>query len=357
MITYDGWDREYAEHKAQYLNLFDAFMSQAVYENAEFFEKTLASKVGRQFAVSVGSATDALYFSLLAHNIGPADEDLVTNFSWISSASCITMAGATPVFCDIDLDSYHISLASIKKMYSSRTKAIIYTPLFGNMTDVSSILEFCADKGIVFIEDSAQAIGSSLNGTLAGSIGDCSVFSFNTNKVVAGINGGGIFVTNNPEKADLVRKIRRHGKVTDFEMLGFNSRLYTFNAQIIDLRLQHASSTQNKRQCIAAKYEAALNEFPVYTQKMLPGLNHNYHKYVVRFTSKASRDAVKDRLRLSVHYDTPLSSNSMYNNIDHRKDECINSEIAASTVLSLPIHAWLTDEETTSIIQHIKDVL
>jgi perosamine synthetase len=357
MITYDGWDREYKENQEQYLKLFDSFMNQTNYENAEFFEKSFAERIGRKYAVSVASATDALHFALLAYKIGVGDEVLVTNFSWISSASCISMTGATPVFCDIDIDSYHMSLESIKRMYSKKTKALIYTPLFGNMTDTSEILNFCKEKGIAFIEDSAQALGSSLNGVLAGTIGDSSVFSFNTNKVVAGINGGGILVTDDSEIAEQVCKIRRHGKSTDFSALGFNSRTYVLNAKIINFRLERAEETRVKREKIAQQYNLAFLNLPIITPTSVPGLVHNYHKYVIRFTDTKTRLRVKDQLTASIHYETPLSKNSMYTNIFHRRDNCVNSNIASSTVLSLPVHAWLTDVEVTSIINIVKETI
>ena len=356
MISYDRWDREYQENKQSYLDVFDRFMSLNNYENSEQFEKDLAEIVGRKHVVGVASATDALYFSLLAYNIGPGDEVLVTDFSWISSASCISMAGATPVFCDIDLDSYHISLSSIKRMYSEKTKAIIYTHLFGNMTDTRPILEWCKSKGIIFIEDAAQSLGSSLHGICAGTIGDCSSFSFNTNKVIAGINGGGVFMTDDSSKADLVRKIRRHGRTLDFEMLGYNSRIYTLNANIIKLRLQNKASTQQIRQKIANRYTTAFKNLPVYTQPMITGLNHNYHKYVIRFDHVEIRNQAKEKLNAAVHYEKPISSNSMYQAISHRRDTCENSKLAADTVLSLPVHAWLTDQEINNIIESVQDL-
>ena len=124
MTAYDGWDREYQENKQDYLDVFDRFMSQMNYENNEAWEESFAERVGRKYCVSVASATDALHFTLLAHGIGAGDEVLVTDFSWISSSACASMVGAVPVFCDIDLDSYHISLDSIKRMYSDKVKAI-----------------------------------------------------------------------------------------------------------------------------------------------------------------------------------------------------------------------------------------
>lgn len=350
MISYDGWDREYQSNKQEYLELFDKFMSQLNYENNEQFEKKFAERVGRRYAISVANATDALHFSLLGHNIGFGDEVLVTDFSWISSASCVSMTGAIPVFCDIDLDSYHMNIDSIRKMYSPKVKALIYPHLFGNMTDTSEIQNFCREKGIIFIEDAAQSLGSSLNGVCAGTIGDCSVYSFNSNKVVAGINGGGVLLTDNDTVANRVKLIRKHGKDQDFKVLGFNSRMYVLNTQIIELRLKNSEKTQKIRQQIASKYNDAFSDLPIVTQRMTAGLNHNYHKYVVRFMDINSRNHIKNLLKCSVHYETPLCMNRMYDALAYRKDKCSNSLLASKTVLSLPIHAWMTDEEINNII-------
>ena len=354
MIGYDGWDREYQENKEAYLEIFDRFMRQSNYENNEEFERSFAERVGRKYCVSVASATDALHFTLLAHNVGSGDEVLVTDFSWISSSACASMVGATPVFCDIDLETYHMSLDSIKRMYSDKVKAIVYPHLFGNMTDTTELQQFCQDKGILFIEDAAQSFGSSLNGVKAGSIGDCSIYSFNTNKVIAGINGGGIVLTDNEDIARRIKMIRRHGKDKDFSMLGYNSRMYVLNAEIINLRLRHAEHNQARRQEIARTYNEAFADLPIITQSMTNGLDHNYHKYVVRFTDKDTRKRVKTALNASIHYEAPLSANSMYDGLECRRDACTASKTASSTVLSLPIHAWLTEQEIGTIIETVR---
>ena len=354
MTVYDAWDREYQENKQEYLELFDQFMSQMNYENNEEFESNFALQYGRKYCVSVGSATDALHFTLLAHGIGADDEVLVTDFSWISSSACVSMVGAIPVFCDIDLDSYHMSLDSIKRMYSDKVKAIVYPHLFGNITDTKDIESFCKEKGILFIEDAAQALGASLNGVRAGTIGDTSVFSFNSNKVISGINGGGVVLTDDETIAKRVKMIRRHGKDKDFGMLGYNSRMYVLNAKIIELRLKSARKNQARRQDIARQYNSAFADLPVAIQTMTNGLNHNYHKYVVRFKDKDTRKRVKNALNASIHYETPLSANSMYEHIKCRRDACVQSKTASNTVLSLPIHAWLTQDEVFCIIETVR---
>jgi len=346
-MNYEGWDKDYLENKEEYMKLFDKVMQEDNDRNVEFLEKKIADYTGRQYGIAVSSATDALYYSLKCYGVGSGDEVLVSDFSWISSASCILMAGATPVFCDIDLDSYHITFEEIKRKTTDRTKALIYTHLFGNMTETKEIEEYCKDRGIVFIEDAAQSLGSSLNNRKAGSIGNISSFSFNNNKVIAGISGGGIVLTDKREDADLIRKLRRHGKGNDYEILGYNSKLYYMNAAFIEFRFDRMEEYQLKRIEIANKYNELLEDLPTVVQTSHDGLIHNYHKYVVRFENKQIRDEVKDELGAKIHYEAPISSNSLF-----QSQTGINSRIASDTILSLPIHPWVTEEEihTTGMI-------
>ena len=343
-----GWDKEYLHNKKDYLELFDRVMQKEQETNIEFLEKNLSAKLGRNVVVCA-NGTDALHFALLSKSIGPGDEVLVTNFSWISTASVISMTGATPVFCDIDIDTYHMCFESIKKMYSDKVKAIIYPHLFGNMSDTSTIKEFCKDKDIVFIEDACQSLGSSYNGVVAGTIGDISTLSFNANKVVAGISGGGAIITAGD--TEIFKKLRKHG---NNEILGYNSKMLLFNAEVINYRLNKLDSYIERRQEIAKQYDEALKDF-VIVQPNTGG--HNYHKYVIRLQNKKIRDKLKEKLGAKVHYENPISENKMYNNIEHRKDITYVSKIISDTVLTLPLHPYMTQGEIDKIINTILIVL
>ena len=339
-MNYEGWDQDYLENKELYLNLFDEAVQTNNEKNVEFLEKKISTYVGRKHGIATNSATDALYYSLKCHGIGLTDEVLVSDFSWISSASCIVMAGATPVFCDIDLDSYHMSFEEIKKKTTNKTKAIIYTHLFGNMTETKEIEMFCKENDIIFIEDAAQSLGSRYKDKYAGSIGDISSFSFNHNKVISGISGGGMIFTDVDSIAEYLRKIRRHGKGKDYEMLGYNSKMFYMNAAFIEMRFDRMNDLQMRRIEVANKYQEELEDLPVITQVADSNLVHNYHKYVVRFESKEIRDEVKKALKAKIHYDSPISKNSMFN-----LTPCPNAQIASDTVLSLPCHPYVTEEE------------
>ena len=344
-----GWDRDYLANKNEYLKLFDNVMQKENERNVEFLEKNITSIIKRKYAVTCASGTDALRFALMALDLGPGDEIKTTNFSWISTASCISMVGATPVFCEIDILSYHMSLDSIKRMYSDKVKAVVYPHLFGNMSDTKEIIEFCKEKNIAFIEDAAQSLGASLNGVKAGSIGDISTLSFNANKVVAGIAGGGAILTDDKDKAEIFKKLRRHG---NNEILGYNSKMLLMNAEFINFRLNRMKEWQAKRQEIAKQYDEQLSEY-VTVQPTTNGLDHNYHKYVIRLQNKEDRDKLKNILNAKVHYDRPLSENIMYRNIEHRKDKTFASKIVCDTILTLPIHPYMTKEEVDKIINTI----
>ena len=344
-----GWDREYLANKDEYLKIFDGAMQQEQEQNVEFLEKSLTKITGRKYAIACSNGTDALHFALISLGIKPGDEVLTTQFSWISTASCISMVGATPVFCEPNILNYHMDIKSIRRMYTNKTKAIVYPHLFGNMSDTKEILDFCKQKNIAFIEDACQALGASLNGINAGSIGDISTLSFNANKVVAGIAGGGAILTDDEDKAELFRKLRRHG---NNEVLGRNSKMLMLNACFINFRLKKMEEWQNKRQAIAKQYDEQLKDY-VTIQPSTNGLNHNYHKYVIRLQNKKVRDMVKDKLGAKVHYDKPLSENPMYKNIEHRQDKTFISKIICDTILTLPIHPYMTQEEIDEVINTI----
>jgi len=344
-----GWDREYLKHKDEYLELFDKSMQKEQEGNVEFLENKLKLLTGRKYAVACSNGTDALHFALRSLDIKKGDEVLTTNFSWISTASCISMVGATPVFCEVDISSYHISLDSIKRMYSDKVKAIVYPHLFGNMSDTKEIIDFCKDKNIAFIEDAAQSLGASLNGIKAGSIGDISTLSFNANKVVAGIAGGGAILTDDKDKAEIFKKLRKHG---NNEILGYNSKMLLMNAEFINFRLNRMKEWQSKRQEIAKQYDEQLKDY-VTIQPTTNGLDHNYHKYVIRLQNKKDRDTLKDILNAKIHYDKPLSENKMYKKIEHRADKMYISKIVSDTILSLPIHPYMTKQEVNKITDTI----
>jgi dTDP-4-amino-4,6-dideoxygalactose transaminase len=350
-----GWNREYEDHQAEYITIFDNVMRMEKQEgDISFLEESIAMKTGKDYAVAVNSGTAALFFALKARSIGRGDQVLVSNFSWHSSATCVVMAGATPVFCDIDLDTYHMSIESIKRMTDSRlghdrTRAIVYPHLFGNMSDTTEIRAHCLEHDILFIEDACQSIGAGFDGAVAGSIGDISTMSFNANKNIAGIAGGGAVMTNDRHEAEYIKKIRQHG---NGHFLGYNSKMQLLNATIINHRLcGYMDAWQVRRNKLAKMYHIGLQDLPLIVQDD-PEVEHNYHKYVVRFEDKETRDRMQKILGAAVHYDKPISENDMWRLVYTTfQDNYPNAKLASDTVLTLPLNHYTTDSEIHKTIE------
>jgi len=346
-----GWEREFIENKREYFELFESTLSEKQETDISFLEKSLCGITGRKYAISVASGTDALFFSMLALGIKAGDEVLVPNFSWLSTASCVSMVGATPVFCDIDLETYHMNFDSIKRMYSDKTKAIVYPHLFGSMSDTRQIIAFCKEKKIHFVEDACQAIGVSYQSIKAGTLGIASALSFNANKNVAGISGGGAFLTDDESLYNTVKKLRVHG---NGEILGYNSKMLLLNARVIDHRLKSMKKWQYIRQRNAEIYNNAFKDFPISIQN-IEHVDHNYHKYVVRFQDRQTRDKIQKLLGATVHYKNPISENPMYKSLPHRKDTLQNSQIVCDTILSLPLNHYTEVKDIYKCIETIWD--
>lgn len=349
-----GWEAEYLENKHEYNALFEEVMAQKQETDISFLENRLAKMHGREYAIAVGSGTDALHFILRSLGIGAfgsTDEVLVTNFSWISSASCVLMAGGTPVFCDINPDTYHMSMDSIIDMTTDNTKAIIYPQLFGNVTDTRDIRMYCRDLNIDFIEDACQAIGASWRGMKAGGRGAPSALSFNANKNIAGIAGGGAVLTDSEDMATYCRKIRQHG---DGEFLGFNSKMLLLNAKVIDHRLNKLDEFQMMRQSFADMYTSAFDGQPIIVQND-PDVDHSYHKYVVRFEDKETRDRIQKLLNASIHYDKPLIDHGMWLQAqsEYRVNQTPNAREVTDTIMTLPLTHTSSPQDIGWVIKQI----
>lgn len=361
-MNYNGWEKDYLAHKDVYDELFEECMLAGEQDvSTEFLDDEIAEISKRKYAVTCASATDGLQFALQAFGIGPGQEVLVPDFSWISSASAVSMVGATPVFCDIDENTHQITLDSIKRVVSNKTVAIIYPTLFGAMfPEIFAVEKWCRKNDIIFIEDSAQSLGVELNDTVAGSIGNISVYSFNDNKVIAGINGGGAVMTNNKSVYEHVKRLAYHGRGTnhadrDVTLLGRNSKMYLFNAKVISMRLKRRELFQKRRQEIARHYFDLFvdgNDF-VKVQELPTGLNHNYHKFVIKFNSKEIRNVVKRHCGTNLHYPDPISANTYYSGNVKTDNGNKSARRVADTIMSLPCHAWMT----TSDVEEICDIL
>jgi len=323
-------------------------------KNLEKFEKAFAEYCGTKFAIGVGSGTDALTLSLKALGIRPGDEVLVPCNTFIATAEAVTHAGATPVFVDIDPETYNIDVTSAK--VTKKTKAIIPVHLYGQPADMDIIGEFSEEHSLLVIEDASQAHGAVYKGKKVGGIGHIGCFSLYPAKPLGAMGDAGVVTTNNEEIAVKVRQLRNHGRVEKNLHVtpGYTSRLDEIQAAALIVKLKYLDEWNSKRSILAKKYDRLLAHVPsIQTPYCIPSATHVYYLYVIR-TSK--RDLLKANLNkcgieAAVHYPTPVHLQPAYK--ESRSPKLRHGEKAAKEILALPIFAELTDEE----VNHVCDAL
>ena len=319
-------------------------------------ENTLTKIYKRKFSVCVGSCTDALYFSLMSLGIRPNDEVLVSNYSYVASASAIVRTGAKPLFVDIDLD-YNMSIEYAKKIITKKTKALIYVHLFGQQGELKKIKNFCKVHKIYLIEDIAQTFGSSKDKLKAGSIGDIACISFDPTKTVSAPGSGGAILTDSKKTYNYIKKIRYHGKnpiTSNFEFLGFNSQMPTLTAAILLEKIKHNDKWILKRKKIAEYYSKNLRK-----EVTVPAVNKNhvFHKYVIL---SSMRNELKDYLKKNkietmIHYSNLLSDNKYLKKYVKKNQIFKVASKVSKNTLSLPIHPFLKDKEVKKIIKTVNN--
>jgi dTDP-4-amino-4,6-dideoxygalactose transaminase len=351
--------REYAELRHEVLAAVDEVLAsghvlqgQAVVE----LEREVAAVSGRRQGIAVNSCTDALYFALVALAVGEGDEVLVTDFSFVASASCILRCGATPVFVDIDPITFNMDLAAAEGLVTPRTRAVISVDLFGQMSDPAEVEAFARRHDLALIEDAAQAIGASFEGKPAGSVGSIGCLSFDPFKTISAPGSGGMVLTDDDAVAERVRRLRYHGRTPErtVESLGFNSQMPTLVAAVLQIKLRHNGEWIRRRRQIADHYAAVLGDLDHLTvPAALPDAEHVYQKYVV---TSPHRDALRAHLgdrgvETMVQYPAPLHRHPVF--ASGKPVRAPNAEEASSRVLSLPVHAFLRDEEVEAVAEAV----
>ena len=317
------------------------------------FEAALAARCERRHAVAVGSGSDALFFALVAAGVQSGDEVVVPAISFIASASSVVRAGAVPVFADVD-EHLMLDPPAARAALSERTRAILAVDLFGQVFDAAALQDLAAEHDLALLEDAAQALGArAADGRCAGAIGLLSCCSFDPTKTVAAPGSGGAVLTDDDALVARVRRLRWHGRDGDGAHieLGYNSQLPTASAAVLRDKLVHDDMAWTaRRRAIAARYDAALQGSPHRPVGTAPGRTHVFHKYVVR---SPDRDALREHLHghgvaTLVHYAAPLARQPMFAG-RCRELPCPIAARACAEVLSLPIHAQLTDAEVDRV--------
>ena len=314
------------------------------------FEREICRYLGVAHAVALHSGTDALAIGLHALDIRPGDEVITTSFSFFATAEAISHVGATPVFADIDPETFDLDPASVEARLSSRTRAILPVHLFGHPANMTELARLAEHHDLPVLEDAAQAIGAEYAGAKVGTLGTAAAFSFYPSKNLGAFGDAGLLATASADLADVAVSLREsaagvgpfvhHGTRDAYvhDRLGHNSRLDELQAAILRVKLPHLDAWNIARRHVADTYRKQLASADVATPAELPPARHAYHQYTLRIPSNR-RDAVRERLAAEgissvIYYPVPLHRMSVYETPGVRLPE---SERAATEVLSLPI--------------------
>jgi UDP-2-acetamido-2-deoxy-ribo-hexuluronate aminotransferase len=326
-------------------------------EQVQKVEKQLADYVGVKHCITCASGTDTLMIALMAWGIGPGDEVITVPFTWISTAEVISLVGATPVFVDIDPKTYNIDIEKMKAAITPKTKAIIPVSLFGQMPDYQAINQIAKEYGIHVMEDGAQSFGATQNGKKSCGVTEVGSTSFFPAKPLGCYGDGGALFTNDEALALKMKAIRTHGSLERHHhpYLGFNGRFDTIQAAVILAKMPHYPQEVKARENIGARYSTLLADCCV-TPHIQKGNTHVYAQYTIRVPD---RDSLGNYLKSqgipsAIYYPKCIHEQPVYKHLGYGKGAFPVAEKAASEVISLPMHPWLTTEDQDKVISHVK---
>jgi perosamine synthetase len=319
-------------------------------------EAAFAKVVGTKHAIAMSSGTTALHLALLAHGIGPGDEVITSPFTFIASVNSIVYAGATPIFGDIDEASFNLSAASVEKLITKKTKAIMPVHLYGRPCQMDAFQRLSKEHGIPLIEDCAQSIGAAWRGTQTGAFGTGCFSLYATKNVMSG--EGGMVTTNDDTVGELCRTLRQHGMRRRYyhDILGFNFRMTDLHAAIGLVQLGRLADFTAKRRANAAFLTKHLTR--VQAPKECPG--HVYHQYTVRLPGATAEQRDKAVAHLNevgvgsgVFYPVPANKQKHLIDLGLSGAPVPVAERASNEVFSLPVHPQLSQEDLETIVQEV----
>jgi len=324
-------------------------------------EQEIAAYSHVPYAVGCASGTDALMLALKALELQPGDEVITSDYSFFASASTIVLAGGTPVFVDIEPDTYNLDPAAVAAALGPKTRAIVPVHLFGQCADMPRLLALAAPRGIPVIEDAAQAIGAEWNGKRAGEMGKGGCFSFFPSKNLGAAGDGGMVVSNDQAFADRVKLLREHGARPKYhhKILGHNSRLDALQAAILRVKLRHLDAWHEARQRNAALYRELLAGTNVGLPVARPEARHIYNQFVLR---TPRRDELKAHLTQAgigneVYYPVTLDRQECFAALGYKAGQFPVAETAAKETLAVPIYPELTPEQIAYVSARVHDLL
>jgi len=344
-------------------------------------EQAIARYCEAGHAIGVSSGTDALLACLMAEDIGPGDEVITTPYTFFATAGAVARVGATPVFVDIDPATFNLEPAAIASKVTPRTKAIIPVHLYGQLADMDAVMRVAEAHSLVVIEDAAQAIGAAHKGRQAGTIGHYGCFSFFPSKNLGAAGDAGMVVTNDPDRATKLIRVRAHGSHPKYHhaIVGGNFRLDAIQAAVVSAKLPHLDDWTAARQRNARRYDelfansgleiasSAVYRFRGGTQPgshaphvFVPSVvtdRHIFNQYVIRVPR---RDALKTALQrrgvgTEIYYPVPMHMQECFAYLGHAQGAFPESELAAADTLALPVYPELTEAQAQYVVDCVRD--
>ncbi len=345
-------------------------------EQVAEFERAAQRHLGATHAIGCSSGTDALWLALAGAGIGPGDAVLTTPFSFFASVSAILRAGATPVLADIDPASFNLSPAAVEarlhKFEESRVRAILPVHLYGGPVEWGAFARIGRERGLVLIEDAAQAWGAECAGVKAGCLGDAAAFSFYPTKNLSAAGEAGMVTTHSDAAAERIHALRQHGMRRRYshEELGWNARMDGLQAAILLVKLKYVEGWNEARRRLARRYHALFAQagladpgpYPqhgVVLPQEAPGTRHVWHQYVIRVRR---RDVLKDflserQIGSEIFYPLPLHLQQALKELGYKEGDFPEAERAAREVLALPIFPELREDEQETVVTAIAEFL
>lgn len=326
--------------------------------NVTAFEQEFAAYVGVKHAIGVANGTDSLILSLRALGIKKGDEVITTPFTFFASSEAIDSVGATPVFADIETDSFCIDPASIRRCITPKTRAILPVHLFGHPAAMGEIMAIAKEHKLSVVEDCAQGFGATHNGKVVGSIGDTGSFSFYPTKVLGCYGDGGMITTDRDDLNEHIRRLRNHGAVQPFihTEIGCNSRLDEIQAAVLRLKLRNVDKDIGERRRVAAEYNKRLRGAGVKTPHCPDSDTHVFNLYTVRLKRRdAVRQALVDNtIGFSQCYPRGLHLQDVYRHLGYTPGRLPVCEQITTETLSLPIYPGMPIEHVERVCDVVK---
>jgi dTDP-4-amino-4,6-dideoxygalactose transaminase len=330
-------------------------------ENVQSLEKDFAKFCGTGYGVGVSDGTAALHVILRAMDIGPGDEVITVSHTFIATAEAILLAGAKPVFVDIDPVTYLMDINKVEAKISPHTKAILPVHLYGQTADMDPLVELASKYHLRIIEDACQAHGAEYKGRKAGSLGDAAAFSFYYSKNLGAYGEGGFITTSDPELYRRIRMIRDHGSERRYyhDLVGMNARLDEIQAVVLRAKLPHLSEWNEQRRAHASLYNQLLSKSLAATPVEHVGNTHIYHLYVVRVPRRDELQAfLKERgIFTGIHYPVPNHLQPAMKSLGYKQGDFPVTEKMVSEIISLPMFAELTEDEIEAVASSVKEFL